>query len=1172
MKKNTKKTHRDLDTARGNAVLVCPPDRAGKSFAVRFFGIFFRYVIVSFAVFGLMLLIDDSIRTEMGGKYLFCICFAVCAFLSLLFCSKWTALGAGICGAAFLTVKVLLDSAFIRRTLYGCIAVYNAFIQRLVDRNFLTMSRFFIDVGPSASGAEYSHGFVPLTILIALAFVPFAIKRTRLIFPAILSTAILVVICTYNLSDSNWAIAFIIAAFGALLVVNRFDKYYIKEPETKHNSAELQLFGDTDRPSLPDIYVEQEKTEKEKEIERKKQKEEKLELRKRKKEQTLTVDEEISDYFSSSKDKKKHKKDRLEKSDKSAKKKDKKAQIDEKKKRKAAVRKVKRYDRITLDAKSAMGGFTGIVAFLLLFSIVLGPAVLTDSNFTAVPAITDKLSFYRAYLTAFLQGDDVVLDDLEYARNASNFAPRNTDAKKREFLEIPVMKIDTSYPTDVYLTGWIATEYRDGAWYTANYNGEDYNNYRGLYSAVYDRTSTPYENVFFNFMNTYIPYDMHTVDFEDDNVYINSAHGVLAEQVNIKRLANIGTQLYLPSRFSIDYKLRKHGSYEELEENYVNFYDGIYTGKAFGEIGAEYAAVSYMMIQKNANWINNLSDYIAEFNVAYDKLCKEILNPRREKIKRYSEENYTKKLIMEELYKEVDIGYNSAGGITVFVPEGYVGAGTYWIYTTNKDKYGNLTVYCSETGVTYTISEEGEISRTPAQNTHNLPFAVRYLALMSEADRMDVASMFYDYYIYSNFVHDTYTDTADSDIVSKYYQDILAAMSDEEYTSMTTDGNGNYAMPNAENSTLASSHENRHKLVMKIIDTLAAEGSGYTYTLEPQKKLDSKLDGVENFLTVTKEGYCVQFASAAALLLREAGIPVRYVEGYLASDIVKRISVKDGFGYYSVVKDSDAHAWIEVWYDGIGWVSYETTPKFYNDAYGIIPDDVEDPDDTLPEDTTSAPDDTDEEEPLDTEESSDLPLDTEIPTDDIGGDDENGIVTTVCIIAAVLVCLSGAVFGIVFIVKCAEKHRREKEKLLSSAESGSFTEDERHGVARRLIDMTMELLRVFGTPPGKSEPRTDYAKRLEKEYLNVFRKRKHVNVASLSEEEIAKLDGNDYYIVCDTDIVAIFDSIAAEEFGLSGMTREQIHDLAVFYKRLYTAMPARLSSFEIFKYRYFKFI
>ena len=162
----------------------------------------------------------------------------------------------------------------------------------------------------------------------------------------------------------------------------------------------------------------------------------------------------------------------------------------------------------------AMGGFTGIVAFVLLFAIVLGPAVLTDSNFSAVPAITDKLSFYRAYLTAFLQGDDVVLDDLEYARNASNFAPRNTDAEKKEFLEIPVMRLETSYPADVYLTGWIATEYRDGAWYTANYNGEDYNKYRGLYSAIYDRTSTPYEDVFFSFMNTYLPYDMHTVAFE----------------------------------------------------------------------------------------------------------------------------------------------------------------------------------------------------------------------------------------------------------------------------------------------------------------------------------------------------------------------------------------------------------------------------------------------------------------------------------------------------------------------------------------------------------------------------------------------------------------------------------------------------------------------------------
>ena len=90
--------------------------------------------------------------------------------------------------------------------------------------------------------------------------------------------------------------------------------------------------------------------------------------------------------------------------------------------------------------------------------------------------------------------------------------------------------------------------------------------------------------------------------------------------------------------------------------------------------------------------------------------------------------------------------------------------------------------------------------------------------------------------------------------------------------------------------------------------------------------------GTENFLVVTKEGYCVRYAPALTLLLREAG-PARYVEGYVASDF-RRNYAEDMVGrYIANVRDYNAHAWVEVWYDGIGWVQYEATPVYYNDMY-----------------------------------------------------------------------------------------------------------------------------------------------------------------------------------------------------------------------------------------------
>ena len=94
------------------------------------------------------------------------------------------------------------------------------------------------------------------------------------------------------------------------------------------------------------------------------------------------------------------------------------------------------------------------------------------------------------------------------------------------------------------------------------------------------------------------------------------------------------------------------------------------------------------------------------------------------------------------------------------------------------------------------------------------------------------------------------------------------------------------------------------------------------------------LDGVENFLTNTKEGYCVQFASAAALILREYGIPTRYVEGYIACDFNTNSSIDRVARSATYVHDYEAHAWIEVFFDGIGWVQYECTPAYYAGMYG----------------------------------------------------------------------------------------------------------------------------------------------------------------------------------------------------------------------------------------------
>ena len=74
-----------------------------------------------------------------------------------------------------------------------------------------------------------------------------------------------------------------------------------------------------------------------------------------------------------------------------------------------------------------------------------------------------------------------------------------------------------------------------------------------------------------------------------------------------------------------------------------------------------------------------------------------------------------------------------------------------------------------------------------------------------------------------------------------------------------------------------------------------------------------------------KKGYCVHYATAGTLMLRRAGIPSRYVEGYFVSDY--DLSRKNSQGY-SGIADSNAHAWTEVYYPLIGWQAVDFTPYY----------------------------------------------------------------------------------------------------------------------------------------------------------------------------------------------------------------------------------------------------
>ena len=89
----------------------------------------------------------------------------------------------------------------------------------------------------------------------------------------------------------------------------------------------------------------------------------------------------------------------------------------------------------------------------------------------------------------------------------------------------------------------------------------------------------------------------------------------------------------------------------------------------------------------------------------------------------------------------------------------------------------------------------------------------------------------------------------------------------------------------------------------------------YFYTLEPPRL---EADAVDDFLFNTRRGFCEHFASAFTLMARAAGIPAHVVLGYQGGEL-------NPMGGYLIVRQSDAHAWSEIWIDGKGWVRVDPT-------------------------------------------------------------------------------------------------------------------------------------------------------------------------------------------------------------------------------------------------------
>ena len=105
---------------------------------------------------------------------------------------------------------------------------------------------------------------------------------------------------------------------------------------------------------------------------------------------------------------------------------------------------------------------------------------------------------------------------------------------------------------------------------------------------------------------------------------------------------------------------------------------------------------------------------------------------------------------------------------------------------------------------------------------------------------------------------------------------------------------------------------------MALQDYLRGEDFEYSEEIERPPR---GMDGVDYFLFVSRKGHSDYFASAMAVMLRSVGVPARLAGGYAPGASVDGIGAK-------AVRDSDSHAWTQVYFPGHGWIDFEPSPKW----------------------------------------------------------------------------------------------------------------------------------------------------------------------------------------------------------------------------------------------------
>lgn len=1140
------------------STLACLPSQQRRSKVSLYLGFLTRALTAAVAVCGLSLFICDAfvIITEKAP-------FTAVLYPSIIFsvivsamCLDYYALVVGIVliGGGF-TVWATMKSVDILGYLFSSIKVfYNAVIDRIAYAGLVGIKRYALpeEVNTYDRTSLFIMGVAIFTLIIALLFVPAIIKRVRMAYILIMGALFVTPVLTYNIMRDNWGFSLLLAGLSGVIVLWFYDRRYIMPSKRKMIIYDLTELS----PAIADTPSENgtgfaggdadNKT-----GERKAGKNFST-LFKRPRGKDTDVESALTLLSPHDRRQRKREQRTIKRAER----------VDAKRLRKKEKIEAKKQSRLTgkmLFSNTALGGFAGLLASVAVFLLLLVPTLVIDSAYDRIDVISDFMETARIYVTAFITGEDVDLNNVSiFGEKGENAGPRSIALDYPEFTGEKIALVETPYNTPVYLRTWIGTRFEDDHWYSATLSEID------KYKDKFGRYFTP-ESITENFYEAIDPaYDRYSM-YSGYN--LNLSNGFIIEHVSLTKLKGRSLLLYIPSFIKPSAGLLRYNTTELAYLPNEPYFDGVWTSKFFIK-GSRYTTISLVPTMRDKslglNMNNNMTYYNEMMSIITSPKLKEI-----EKMSKEERENYYKLL---ELWLACGFCkengddsrlHNYLFGIHP-LPSGAEfdvndnGAGIIGNPDLLKEYYASRLEDPSNA-----IRYEGEL------------LVKRYIEDMTDKERKALIDAYKMEKKYSEYVRETYTqvDKDDKEFLRRFTNQILIdSLVQSDYPESSSDG---HVSPNPISIIKSYIQSNKHKLILILVDYLS---KNYTYSqTPPEEETDISTDtsdqiiiddssekdsedtdseetndaetdttetgnieipkigdvsAIKDFLRYSKRGYCVQFASALTLMLRSIGIPARYCEGFIASEFTNTFFTdnKDPLTRYKCdVKDSNAHAWVEVYYDNIGWVQYEATPPYLVGMYGDGTPDSEIPDKDIEI----------------VEPGPKTPEDIDVP--DVKKEDKISDTVLLIIICASIVIAVALVITAVVIVSIkksvGEKIVAARERLIrrSMDLSVAMTDDEIRSGAREMCHGIFAIFKALGEEPATGELSDEYAKRLDETFGSV---------SPIKPREM-------------------LDYVQKEEFG-DGLTRRELSLLAEYYRDLTTSIYSGLGRFNKIRFRYIK--